>query len=155
MERIVEHEIERKLDVPQHQPHRRRRDAERHLDGERRRNGVHAAAHTTDATRDEHRIAWIAALQNDLVAAEETRDRIRLVHLAFVKIDDRVKRERARDSGYRIDVEVADLRVALDELVDLRAIDRDRRVCVRVGATEETWRAIRVELDGKVLKAHR
>jgi hypothetical protein len=65
-----------------------------------------------------------------------------------------VKGESAGNARDGIDVDVADVSVALYQLLDLRPVDLNRRVGERTSAADEAWSAIVVELDRKILKAH-
>jgi hypothetical protein len=81
-------------------------------------------------------------------------DRIGFLDGAALQIDDRVKRQRAGNASHRIDVDVADVRVALYELFDLRAVDLDGRVREGVRAAEEARTPLVIELDREILEAH-
>src|SRR5262249_60657867 len=103
-------------------PHGRRLDAEGHLEGQGRCGRVDSATGTAGWARDEDRVAGVASLEDHLVAAEQGGHRIRLEDLAALEVDHGVKRERAGDPRDRIEIHLADVAVALEQLLELRLV---------------------------------
>jgi len=141
---------------------RRRRDTERHLERQRGGDGVHAAAHSARAAGDVDRVPRVATLEDDLIAAEERRHRVRLEHLAILEIDHRVEREGTCDACHRVEVDATDVPVSRHQLLELvlpgrvlQGHELPRLVGPRVRrAVDQAGVALFVELDRQVLEAH-
>src|SRR5215471_12638619 len=158
---IVE-ELEGERDVADEHTERRRHTAYRHLDRHGRGYGMHAAANAAGPARDEDGVARVAADHDDLVATEQGRHGACLQHLAALEVGDGVEGQCPCHAGDRVEVEVLDVAVALEQLLDpLRRQLSGRSARGSLGGaiwigdpSAEKRLALRVELDGKVLKAH-
>ena len=121
-----------------------------------------AAADAAGAAGDVDRVPRIAADHDDLVAAEERRDRPRLDDPPRLEVGDRVEGQRSRDPRDRVEIHRLDVPIAPDQLFDLflgqlerDSGGRDRRgVWIRDAAAQERLSAF-VELDRQILETHR
>src|SRR5262249_30762482 len=103
---MIVHQLRPLTQVAGNDGQRWRYDAAGHFQSHGSAGGVDATAHTAGTARDMDRIGWFAALQNDLIAAEERSLSAGLDCLAAVEIDDGVERQSPRYARYRINVKV-------------------------------------------------
>src|SRR5579859_3254666 len=103
--------------IPDNDAQRGWYDAESHFHRLRGNGGVNATAHAAGAAANEDRIAWVAALEDYLVATKQGSHRVGAQHLALFEIDNSMERERAGDAGDRVEFHRLDMAVLPQQLV--------------------------------------
>ena len=101
----------------------------------------------------------IAAEHDDLVATKERRHGVCREHLSLFQIGHRMKRERAGDTGHRVEVDILDVAVLGEELLHLRVrqgsgtavhwgvVDAERRL------VSEGHPALVIDVDREILES--
>src|SRR6266542_4025001 len=162
MQRVIVEKLQGQRDVADQYAEWGWDAANAHLDSHGRVHGAHAPAHAAGPARDEDGVTRITPDHNDLVAAEQGRHGPRFEHLPALEVGYGVEGERPGHSRDRVEVEILDVAVALEQVLDplRRQLSRRpsrgcRRRSIRVchSCTQERL-PLSVELYRKILKAH-